>query len=289
MNSYPSIDKLEVTLETGQGVAIILEGETEDDDPWYFQQWFGGLAKEVAFFPQDGWFQVTQAVAELRRRVPGIPVYGIIDRDFCDDSALDTDFETAGILRTPRYALENYLLEPEGWAAVFRLMVRNPADSRGWNEPAQVRGFIEDAYRNCLPLSAHNSIVQSVTAQQANSAGFQARKYLDDCQSFSPRNCDAVLASLRDWGTRLGSADDLAERFEQKLQSLQQSSFAEWETQVHGRYVLKDVHSRFPKRPFPLKDYLSLYMDRYSVPPPDLDSLVERILEHAQKARAHRG
>ena len=112
MNRFPSVDELEIAITGKQGIAIIVEGDTFADDPFYYRKWFDTHSDDIAFYPQNGWTQVVTAVKALRERGLEIPVYGIIDRDFCEDHELDRDFETLGILRTPRYTLENYLLDP---------------------------------------------------------------------------------------------------------------------------------------------------------------------------------
>jgi hypothetical protein len=42
----------------GSGVIVIVEGETYQDDYYIFTRWFGGRAREVSFFPQNGWKKV---------------------------------------------------------------------------------------------------------------------------------------------------------------------------------------------------------------------------------------
>lgn len=58
MTSFPSVDELEVALSRGQGIAVIVEGNSYQDDPWFYGQWFGDRAQEATFYPQNGWYQV---------------------------------------------------------------------------------------------------------------------------------------------------------------------------------------------------------------------------------------
>ena len=43
MAGYPTFTEIEVAWRaSGSGLCIIVEGETELQDPWFYQQWFGG-------------------------------------------------------------------------------------------------------------------------------------------------------------------------------------------------------------------------------------------------------
>jgi len=233
MTVYLPIADLELEVRTGRGIAIIVEGETYDDDAWFYGRWFNDRANEVTFFPQNGWRQVIIAVAELRRRCPGVPVYGIIDRDFVDDAALDADFNTQGILRTPCYTLENYLLDPVCWSQVFALIFSRGQDqARGWDDLIQVQTYIEQAYRTCISLAAHNRVIKFGNEHYSAQAALTRetdRTYREHPDSLA--NIDPV-AKLRDWGNQLGAVEDLGAAFEQFRDELEQSDLTVWSKQV---------------------------------------------------------
>lgn len=64
---YPTLSEIEVKWRaSGSGVCIIVEGETELEDAWFYNYWFGNRSREVTFFPQDGWEIVVDAVMTLR-------------------------------------------------------------------------------------------------------------------------------------------------------------------------------------------------------------------------------
>ncbi len=291
MTSYPPIDELELEVRAGQGIAIIVEGESYEDDPWFYGQWFNDRAHQVTFFPQDGWPRVKAAVAELRRRCPGIPIYGIIDRDFADDETLDADFAALGIVRTPRYTLENYLLDPECWANVFAFIFRRQGSAPdGWDDPARVQHHIERAYRDCLVLTAHNRVIQfgnehyGDRAIQTPETDRTYREHPNALANIDPAD------KLRAWGNQLGAAEDLGTMFEQTLRDLQAGDLATWQQHVSGKYVLQLLHQRFPRLPragqFPLDHYLNEYLRACPDPPPDLVRLIERIIEDAYRFRS---
>jgi len=54
MSGYPAIDELEIRVRTGKGIAIVVEGDNYEDDPWFYGRWFGDRANEMTFFPQTG-------------------------------------------------------------------------------------------------------------------------------------------------------------------------------------------------------------------------------------------
>lgn len=67
MTTYPTPSDIEVQWRTsGSGVCVVVEGETELDDVWYYSRWFASRARKVTFFPQGGWQKVVEAVAALR-------------------------------------------------------------------------------------------------------------------------------------------------------------------------------------------------------------------------------
>jgi hypothetical protein len=279
----PSLDELEIELSTGSGIAIIVEGNSYEDDPWFYGQWFGDRAREVTFYPQNGWHQVVAAMNALRERSIGVPVYGAIDRDFCEDNELDAEFESKGILRTPRYTLENHLLDPACWATVFkRIFIRNPTAARGWDDEQRVTNFISDAYRDCLALTAHNWVVGEITVKYA-SPTTPSRDYLTNHRAVKDK--EAVLQSLANWGASIGASEDLRQLFDAKLAQLGLSKMETLSRRVSGKYVLERLLDMSPGSPnknrYPLVLYLNLYMESCSTPPADMVNLIERIIKHA--------
>ncbi len=279
MPAYPALDTLEVEERTGNGVAIVVEGQTYEDDPWFYGRWFGGRAQQVTFFPQDGWPQVFAAVARLRADGCRVPVYGIVDRDFCEDEALDADFATCGILRTPRYTIENYLLEPECWAQVLKLAFSRQGQAPdGWNGTTMVANHIQFAYHECLPIAAHNRVVQF--AQEHYNCSASSRVYLMHPAAAMAQD---LSLELREWGRTLAAEVDFGALFDDRRRELETDDLALWQKHVSGKAVLWAFHEHLPsvKRRYDLDHYLNLYMDRCPDPPADLTALVDRILQAA--------
>lgn len=288
MRAFPSIDELEIELLAGQGIAIIVEGDSYAEDPFFYGQWFGDRARDVTFFPQDGWAQVIRAVAELRQRCSAVPIYGIIDRDFCEANALDADFETKGILRTRQYTLENYLLDPNGWAKVFQFIFRaHPGGAKGWDDVGVLPLFINQAFGECFVLSAHNRAIKFGNdnfADQAVLTPEKSRCYLEVAHALEK---DRAVQKLQGWGEQLGAGAKLIEIFEEHLATLNQADLSHWQQHISGKYVLDWLHRRFPKRPgagqFDLKHYLNEYLRACPEPPPEITELINRIVQHARK------
>lgn len=284
MNGYPAVDELEVTVRAGRGVAVIVEGQTAEEDPWYYNQWFGDRARQVTFFPQDGWPLVIKAVVELRRRCPEIPVYGIIDRDFAEDETLDADFTTLGILRTPAYTLENYLLDPTCWAAVFHFIFRRQSGApEGWDRPEQAQAYIAAACAACLDLTAYNQVIKYGTEQCPEFAHVAAgRSYLHHPDALN-RQDPAGMLSI--WGQQIGCSEELGQLFRQKRASLDGVRLAEWKRVVSGKHILSVLHSQFPLLPhagrFGLSHYLNWYLRECPDAPMDLIQIIDRIIADA--------
>jgi hypothetical protein len=286
MIAYPAIDELELEIRAGRGVAVIVEGNSYEEDAWFYGQWFNDRASQITFFPQNGWPRVVEAVAELRRRCPDVPVYGVIDRDFASDDDLDADFATQGILRTPRYTLENYLLVPDCWAQVFAFIFRRQGGvPDGWDDPVRVQGYIEDAYRDCLDLAAYNFAIHfgnSMYPKGASKTPKAERTYRERPNALA--NIDPV-ATLNSWGKKLGFPEDLGKVFSGFLGELNRGGPPRWEKSVSGKYVLRALHQCFPRLPrtgqFSLDHYLNQYLRECPNPPPDLVGLIERIIEDA--------
>ncbi len=155
MMAYPTPDDIEFKWRASRtGIFIVVEGETELDDAWFYSQWFSDRARQITFFPQDGWEKVVGAVENLRARLGAKRVYGIVDRDFEGTVSLEV-CPADGILRTPKYTLENYLLNPEDWFKYVHPHTGR-ASKPGWNTLEEARATIESFYRQCAPLSAYN-------------------------------------------------------------------------------------------------------------------------------------
>jgi hypothetical protein len=283
--SVANLDCVELRNRTGRGVAILVEGE-EGGDVWFYRQWFGN--RPVAFFAQGSWYQVGEAVIELRIQCPDIPIYGIIDRDFAEDSALEVNFDSQGVVRTPLYTIENYLLDPNCWAKVFDFIFRRSGRAPdGWDEPLQVWNYIEQVYSECLPLAAHNWVVKFCGEKYQDKIliGGKQFKYLESPMALSGRNAEIVLL---EWGRHLGIAENLGDLFTQKLGELRASDFAGWQKQVSGKYVLRELHRRFPLRKggtgrFDVNHYVDLLLQFCPEPPEDLDRLIRYVLQRANQ------
>ena len=279
--AFPSVDELAIALSVGQGVAVIVEGDSNEDDPFFYRRWFNHRQGEVSFYPQNGWAQVITAVTALREQDLRVPVYGIIDRDFCAAHDLDKDFESLGILRTPRYTLENYLLDPECWAATFQLIFRNPAALQGWEQPEFVTRQINDAYQACCGIAAHNWVVHTITPHYESLPSFQSRNFLKHFKAYTDDH--SIGTALQSWQSQLNASEDLREMFHTRLTFLRGQDAAFHEMQVSGWHVLRYLHDKFPhgKTTFSLDHYLTLYLEKCSSAPPDLTVLIEQILAHA--------
>lgn len=280
----PTLSDIETELRTGRGVAIIVEGETAQDDPYFFRKWFDDRADQIAFFPQDGWLQVQTAVSHLRQS-SHVPVFGILDRDFCHDHELDALFNNDGLIRTRCYTLENYLLSVPHWASVFKVLYRRaPQLASQWGTEAFVENQIAAAYKTCLPLSAHNYVVKQANgwlqAQPSN-----ITKPLDFLENIKTLNAINVEQRLTDWGTKIGHPQNLGDLYQQRFEALNKMPVENYEHVVSGKYVLDALIRNSPDIPGQGKLKLDVYIDQYiGTDPPapiDLKQIIDRILDFA--------
>ncbi len=287
MAGYPTLTDIEIAWRTsGSGLCVIVEGETGLDDPWFYQQWFGNDARRFTFFPQDGWEKVEQAVAALRTTLGEKKVYGIRDRDFAPLIAGQPflDFLGLGICLTPKYTLENYLLDPKCWLSLVRpYNQRTPKP--GWNNLAEAKTTLTELYQQCLPLSAYNWILKK--ARGLNRVAFTALPEKDRIYKEHPKalaNLD-VPAHLRNLQAQMSLANDLSQMYSDQLAVLQSMPFPGWEEVVSGKYVLKLLQENFPLKLSGQKawdDMLGAYMNQCPDPPDDLKNILDLIWEDSQ-------
>lgn len=284
MSSYPPISDIEMRWRaSGSGVCVIVEGQTEQDDAWFYGRWFGDRAREITFFPQDGWQHVMDAVAELRVRLGGKAVYGIIDRDF--ETVVGAEpFPHLGVLRTPKYTLENYLLEADCWFKCilpYTLRTTKP----GWQTPGQAQTTIRNLYQQCLPLSAFNWTLKQ--ARTADPAGFATLPDRDGEYREHPKALIGLgdgSGYLRNLSTRLSLAADLGQMYEERLAYLQGLSHDRLDEVISGKFVHKLLFEQFPLKLSGERsrdDMLSAYLFHCPHPPADLRHLVAAILADA--------
>lgn len=280
MTMYPALTDIEVKWRAaGSGLCIIVEGETEQDDPWFYQQWFGGEARRFTFFPQNGWEKVEEAVAALRKTLGPKKVYGIIDRDF-EPAVIYPPVPADGILRTTHYTLENYLLKPECWFNYVQSHTLR-APQPGWITLTEAQATLLELYRQCLPLSAYNWTLRQ--ARRLNEVAFRLLPAKDQQYREHPKSLADidVLAKLAKIQTDLGLVDNLPLLYQTRLAQLQAMATDEWPQFISGKYVLKMLRDTFPIRPVAWDNVLSAYMSICHVPPADLVSLLEIIWQDA--------
>ncbi len=281
MTTYPMPSDIEVQWRTsGSGVCVIVEGETELEDAWFYNRWFANRAREVTFFPQDGWKKVVAAVAALRSTLGDRRVFGIIDRDFENYVAYGA-VPSDGILRTRKATLENYLLDPACW---FRYVQPHTlrAPRPGWASVTEVQATFLGLYKECAPLAAFNWTLRQ--ARRLNSAAFQALRRSDQEYKEHP----TALANLGDVSTYLRGllppaalGVDLGQMYQNRVAVLDDMLLAELEQVVSGKYVLRLLSERFPlglSGRQAWDDVLSAYLFYCPDPPADLKQLVDLIL-----------
>jgi len=282
--SYPSISEIELKWRSSASrFCIIVEGATEQDDAWFYEQWFGGRARDVMFFPQNGWDQVLNAVNALRGILGAQFVFGIVDRDFRESPVYDTP-PADGILWTAKYTLENYLLNPECWFKVTRPFTRRSAKS-GWNSPEEVEQTILTLYQKCIPLAACNSTLKF--ASQLDDGAFRNLSESQQKHKTHPKaleNLGDLSNYFQTIQNDMGLSIDLDEKYTTRLAELQTMTVADLDQHVSGKYVIKLLHDEFPMGSLTKQawdDTLGAYIDACPDAPEDLSQLIDLIV-HSQ-------
>jgi len=284
MSAYPTLTEIEVAWRTaGTGVCVIVEGETGEDDPWFYQQWFGREARRFTFFPQDGWEKVEEAVARLRFSLGNKKVYGLRDRDF-EPGAVYPPVPVDGVLHTPKYTLENYMLDAQCWLQYIQPHgLRSPKP--GWSTLAEAQATLTELYHQCLPLSAYNWTLRQ--ARLLDYGAFMAIPANEREYKQHPRALESpfdVAMHLGDLEQRMNLSESLARMFSNRLRELDAMSLAEWEQVVSGKYVLNLLSENFPIRLGSKQawdDVLGAYVSLCHTPPADLAKLLDLIWQDA--------
>lgn len=278
MPGYPDGPALLTAARAGQGTIVIVEGESPQEDQYFYTRWFGDLALQVSFFAQNGWEKVVTAVADLRLQLPARKVFGIIDRDFTSAVELaiqDVVLPPSGILRTRKFTVENYLLNPEGWASVLRKLTRG-VPPLGWTTNLEIEQRILEAYQDCLPLAARNAVIHDEHLREPTGG----LRYHEHPRAALQNPPDAELLA---WQSTRPTAPPmrLDEVYRQRLAALQASGLADREELVTGKAVLKVLLEKLGQatRLKVRHDlFISLYIDSFPAPPPDLKAIVDRLL-----------
>lgn len=275
--AYPSLDEVSVQMRAGAAAAVIVEGEDRGGDAWiYGDIWFGSRAAEVRFFPQDGWRRVRDAVRELRQRLPAIPIFGLIDRDFTPNETLEA-LEPEGIYRSRYYSVENYLLDPRGWQLTVELVARVRGGApAGWQSETEIAQQIQQSYAACLSASAFNWTIADLDRTQPQPS--VAPNYVS---ALTDERLLRAEAKLEAWLHNAGSG------YQERLTHLQSVDNELLPQLVNGKIVLEEFVGRLRRavgqRAFDVLEYVNLYLDRCSEPPPDAVILLDKILTAAQE------
>lgn len=286
MSGFPTTDVIATAWrKSGAGICVLVEGETERDDAWYYSFWFGNRVREVTFFPQDGWEQVAVGVQTLRRSLGEKRVYGIIDRDF-ESPPTYPPVPANGILRTRKFATENYLLSPDCWfQCIEPYLLRSTRPE--WASRDQVSAKIDALYHECLPITGYNW-----TLREARRIDFNAFRRLAESDRKDRVHPDQLLsrnpaADLNGIAATMAIVDDLGAIYQERLAYLQTCDPATLEELVNGKFVMKRLRQSFPLQPLQAKtwdDMLSSYVFRCPHPPSDLAALVDAIVADAHTA-----
>ena len=202
------------------------------------------------------------AVAELRRRCPEVPVYGVIDRDFTEEGCTRRRLRSRGSCEhiatrwkttcSTRLAGRGFSLHLSSLRDMRRMVGRKP-DS--------VSAYIEDAYRACIDLGGHNRVIRYAMHHVSELARVRRSRptYREHPDAFG----GTVEDSWRLWGQQIGCAEDLGVMYQDERQALVGEGIQTWSERISGKYVLRVFHRRFPRRPHTGQIDLGHYLNEY--------------------------
>ena len=254
MPRHLDLDALLAQCRSGRGAIVVVEGERDEDDAWFYNRWFAVLGPQVTFHPQNGHLRVEAAVQHLRDALPHRRVFGLVDQDH---RGLGGDLKLPdGVSAITRFTLENYLLDPEGWSQVIALERRSSA--AGLRE--EVERAIEQSLRAAVPTAVYNQVLFQ--------SGLGARLLT---------NIGALPRDPREELRQRPGGEALVARYEQGVRDLAEASVERLHRHVSGKLVLPELDRRLGLRGRwnPLLGY---YIQAYSEPPADLDAHIRGLL-----------
>jgi hypothetical protein len=261
---YASGDALLAICRAGQGTLVFVEGESEEDDAWFYNRWFAARATEVTFVAQNGWSQVARAVATVRGLYPNRAVFGLLDGDHVAEDLDPTPPVVPpadGVLRTPRFTMENHLLDPEPLRQALASLSRTPPAG------ADVEARLLELYRSFAKVAAYNRAQWCLA-----SAGCDA--------PFETHPAAVTNAAVSDLGVRsrarIGS--DLRSVYDHAVEVLTGAPLHVLHRHVSAKYVVRALGASFPElKALGVEQRLTL-LARHAPAPPDLVALVDAIL-----------
>lgn len=158
-------------FDAGARIIVLVEG---DDDRDVLREWFSKSLSEVEFFACGGISNLNKLLEELLNLGALKRAYAITDRDFRTEAEVDGSYAEGShrfILR--RYALENYLLEPQPLWEV--LTMRHPAIKADFPDEQAMETRLLEICRMLKSVTAANLAYFGENRIQYQSSGQTAR------------------------------------------------------------------------------------------------------------------
>lgn len=186
----------ELLFESGERKIVLVEGESDVD---VFEEWYSQRLADVVFHAAQGHEGVRSLLERALSYSQNRQIFGIVDRDFRDDVEVELSLTDGGnlfVLR--RYALENYLIEPQAVHDVARTF-HGKAFFRN-NQAAEAE--ILRLCRVLKPVMATNWVLTE-NAETSLPFGFD----LDDREHLLSRIAQAVPCSSNDAEIKLSEKE----------------------------------------------------------------------------------
>lgn len=238
-------------LALGPATGVFLEGETDVE---VFQKWYAEYDDRLLFYFAGGVGQVKEKVEAALAISPKFPVYGITDRDFRENSEVETILNdpSAKLFMLTRYALENYLLDPE-W--VFKELETACGQRFAINDATEMESAMLEICQSLKTVMAANWVF----SEAARHEGLSPRHFSDGHELASREEV------LRQAVNRLGEIDEaeVRRRIEEKEHRLDSllTDLNSAHRFTNGKHLLFQIWRRF-KNDLANKDALLRYLAR---------------------------
>jgi len=269
--------------QAGGGPLVLCEGPENGRDRLVYSAWSRAQRQVVAFRGVQGCTQVVKCVSEIRAEEPYLRVHGIVDRDYGRVGTPGVEQPGGEFIHTLRgHCIENYLLDPEGWAAVAARLHRLKGPPEGWRKPDEVRQRILDFYQAAVPVTALNIAIHELSTLHRDSQSFRPARFRQSITAARTRE-DAVDQG-RNWAVRSGQADRASELIGGTVDTLLSLADPdELALSVSGKLVLEQLVAELsPEQPrrgrYRTDDELiGLYLSDCPQPPAEIATLLRRI------------
>ncbi len=223
-------------FDLGQRKLVLVEGP---DDVAVFREWYRRDGRsQIEFYPAEGHDNVESHLNKILKISATKRAYGIIDRDFRDEAEVKAKLANPNehLFILPRYALENYLLEP---AVVFEELRAYHGEEFAVVDVKAMEQDLLDLCRQLKPIMAANWVFWD----EYMASGSASIEFFTE--GFPVDNRDLLLQESQ---KRLGCSKAEAEQRIAEKEALLDTVLTRLEaahTRTNGKHLLQRLSKRY--------------------------------------------